>query len=382
MLSDPHPCKICGATSLVEIAEFRSLPRVTSDSVPFGSNGRLLVCSTCSAAQSPADEQWFAEIHEIYSDYHAYHQAGGVEQHVVDPATGQLRRRSEILVDRLLKLTDVPVSGKVLDVGCGTGATLGSFSERGGWRLYGLERDASNLHRLAALDGFEALYTDSPADLPGRFDLITLVHALEHFPDPAETLRDLRSKLAPGGRIFVEVPNAEANPFDYVIADHMLHFAPHTLSALARRAGFAVDCLASTWVTKELSLTAQPGPLEAGEYRPGGASSAVDQVRAQVDWLRRLAAAAREVSATPGSFGLFGTSIAATWLSSVLGDVVSFFVEEDPNRVGRTYLGRPVVSPGAVKPGSVVYLALIPQIAAQVSGRLGETIADLRLPPP
>jgi hypothetical protein len=100
-----------------------------------------------------------------------------------------------------------------------------------------------------------------------------------------------------------------------------------------------------------------------------------------VDWLRRFVDAARQASATSASFGLFGTSIAATWLCGVLGDIVSFFVEEDPNRVGRVYLGRPVVIPSEVKPGGVVYLALVPQIASQVAQRLRNTTADLRLPP-
>ncbi|MGB6943702.1 MAG: class I SAM-dependent methyltransferase [Bryobacteraceae bacterium] len=379
---EPHRCKICTSASLIEIPEYRSLPRVTSDCVAFRSGGRLLVCPACGATQSPSDEQWFEEIREIYSDYHAYHQASGVEQHVIDPLSGELRRRSEVLVDGLLGLPGVPRSGKVLDVGCGTGATLRSFSERGGWRLYGQEMDRKNIHFLTALAGFESLYTDSPAGLPGQFDLITMVHALEHFPEPAETLRGLRSKIAPGGRIFVEVPNAEANTFDYVIADHMMHFTRETLAAVATRAGFAIDCLSTVWVTKELSLTARPGPAEGRDYHPNAALGAVDRVRAQVDWLRRFVDASRQASATSAAFGLFGTSIAATWLAGVLGDVVSFFVEEDPNRVGRLYLGSPVISPQEVKPGSVVYLALTPPIAAQVALRLRATIADLRLPPP
>lgn len=378
---DQRTCKICATPSLVEIPEYRSLPRVTSDCVAFRPGGRLLLCRACGATQSPSDEQWLEEIREIYSDYHAYHQAGGVEQHVMDPSTGELRRRSEVLVDRLLGLPDVPASGKVLDVGCGTGATLKSFSERGGWRLYGQEMDTKNLHFLSPLAGFEALYTDTPASLPGQFDLITMVHALEHFPEPAQTLRDLRSKIAPGGRIFVEVPNAEANTFDYVIADHMLHFTRETLSIVATRAGFAIDCLSTAWVAKELSLTARPAQPEARDYHPNAASGAVDQVRGQVGWLRRFVDASRQASATSAPFGLFGTSIAATWLASVLGDVVSFFVEEDPNRVGRPYLGRPVFSPQEVKPGSVVFLALTPPVAAQVALRLGDTIADLLLPP-
>jgi SAM-dependent methyltransferase len=354
---------------------------VTSDCVPFRAGGRLLICRRCNATQSPADDQWLEEIDEIYSDYQAYHQSGGVEQPVLDSTSGGLRQRSEVLLARLATLPGVPRSGKVVDVGCGTGATLNSFSKRGGWRLYGLEIGTKNLASLRGIDGFEELYTCAPADLPGVFDLVTMVHALEHFPDPLATLCDLRSKIAPGGRLFVEVPNAEANPFDYIIADHMMHFTPPSLSILAAHAGFEVDCLSTTWVAKELSMAAQPRKNSAVANEVLSETNAADRVGMQIDWLHRFVEAASRALADSRSFGLFGTSIAATWLCSLLGDGVSFFVEEDASRVGRRHMGRPVISPIEVGRGSIVFMALTPQIATQIAGRLWTASIDVRLPP-
>src|SRR5579864_4873833 len=155
---DAEACRLCGTTALEEIPEFRALLRVTSDCLAFPAGGRLLVCRHCGAAQSPADEQWFEEIREIYSEYDAYHQSGGVEQHVLDPKTGKLRLRSDVLLDHLIGLPGVPKSGKMLDVGCGNGATLRAFSSRGGWRLNGLEMDGKNLQLLSEIDGFDTLY--------------------------------------------------------------------------------------------------------------------------------------------------------------------------------------------------------------------------------
>jgi 2-polyprenyl-3-methyl-5-hydroxy-6-metoxy-1,4-benzoquinol methylase len=374
-------CRLCNGSTLEEISEFRTLPRITSDCLVFRAGGRLLICHHCGAAQSPADEQWFDEIHEIYRNYNAYHQSGGIEQRVLDPATGMLRLRSEVVLDHLLAVPGIPRSGRVVDIGCGRGGTLEAFSKRGGWRLYGLELDDKNLQFLTAIDGFDTLYTGTPADLPGQFDLVTMVHALEHFPEPIEVLRALSNKLAPDGRLFVEVPNAEANPFDYLIADHMMHFTPASLAALADRAGFAIDCLATTWVTKELSLTARPttNPARVPEHQP--TSEVANRPHAQIRWLGCLVEASREASKKSSNFGLFGTSIAATWLCGALGDAVSFFVEEDPTRVGRLYMERPVLSPVQVRPGSVVFMALIPQIADQVARRFWGTTINLCLPP-
>ncbi|HTP31267.1 MAG TPA: class I SAM-dependent methyltransferase [Candidatus Acidoferrales bacterium] len=363
-----------------EISEFRSMPRVTSDCVPFRADGRLFVCGSCSAAQSPADQQWFDEIGQIYGAYRIYPQSGGIEQHVVDPATGQFRRRSEVLLDRLSEIPGFPGSGSVVDIGCGNGGTLRAFAGRGGWSLNGLEINEANLAELTSIPGFHALHTGKPRDLPGRFDVVTMVHALEHFPSPLPVLKDLHSKIAPGGRLFVEVPDALANPFDYLIADHMVHFSGPALGRLATAAGYRVECLSDGWVQKELSMTAIPqAQTQRWDAAAGGESAG--RVRAQLAWLHRVADAARKSLDEAPQFGIFGTSIAASWMCGLLGDGVAFFVDEDTNRVGHTHLRRPILSPAQVPPGAVVFAALIPRIAHRVAGRLAGAQFELRMPP-
>jgi 2-polyprenyl-3-methyl-5-hydroxy-6-metoxy-1,4-benzoquinol methylase len=57
------------------------------------------------------------------------------------------------------------------------------------------------------------------AELATRFDHVFLVHTLEHLDDPVGVLRKARTWLAPGGRLFVAVPNA--NALSRQIAVHM-----------------------------------------------------------------------------------------------------------------------------------------------------------------
>jgi 2-polyprenyl-3-methyl-5-hydroxy-6-metoxy-1,4-benzoquinol methylase len=390
--SPTSACRVCGSAQLEELASYRHLPRVTSDCLPFRDGGRLLLCSGCGAAQSPGDAQWFQEIAEIYRAYDVYHQSGGVEQLVRDAATGQLRRRSDVLADRLAAMDGVPNNGKLVDIGCGTGVTLKVFSERGGWQLHGLDQDRRNLPFLEKLPGFVGLYTCAPSELPDCFDLITMVHSLEHFPEPASVLRDLRSQVAPGGRLFVQVPNAQANPFEYLVADHMIHFSARTLAVIAARAGFATEhssaSLSIDWIAKELSLVTQPASKISPGIDPIAATCAVigqgQQVRGQIEWLWQLVREAESASRQVGSrrFGLFGSSIAATWLAGVLGDRVSFFVEEDANRIGREHLGRRILGVDQVPAGALVYIALVPVIAAKVGARLRHAGMELCLPPP
>jgi hypothetical protein len=67
--------------------------------------------------------------------------------------------------------------------------------------------------------------------------------------------------------------------------------------------------------------------------------------------------------------GIFGTSIAGAWLFGELGGAVRFFVDEDPARVGGTYMGLPIYHPLAVPAGSHVFIGLAPGVAEQVAFR-------------
>jgi 2-polyprenyl-3-methyl-5-hydroxy-6-metoxy-1,4-benzoquinol methylase len=351
--------------------------------VPFRNGGRLAVCTQCGAAQSPADQQWLSEIREIYGSYNIYRQAGGAEQQVFDQSTSLMRGRSEMLVERLLALPGVPVKGKLLDVGCGTGGTLKAFASHGNgnWTLFALDLDDRNLEALNAVSGFRTLYNCEPTEVPGQFDIITLVHSLEHFPSPFSTLIDLRSKLDPEGYLFIEVPDAAVNPFDYTVADHRVHFTTETLAYLVRRSGFSVEFIATDWVTKEISLVAVRGndrDLNADIPNP---NSHVD-VFGQVVWLSDFVVAALKSAATAGPFGLFGTGMGATWLWPTLSDRIEFFVDEDPSRVGRTHMGRPILSPAQIPCGAVVFIALVPTVATNVQTRLAHLPVDFRIPPP
>ena len=77
-------CLACGARELEEIAGFGALPRVTSDCRAFPPGGRIAVCGACGAVQKPTDANWQAEVSAIYRQYEPYHQAGGVEQAVIE----------------------------------------------------------------------------------------------------------------------------------------------------------------------------------------------------------------------------------------------------------------------------------------------------------
>jgi SAM-dependent methyltransferase len=364
-------CLICGSERLQPVSGFDWLPRITSDCRPFGAGGKLAVCQDCSLVQKIPDQQWLNEIGAIYKGYAAYSLGGGEEQLVMDPNTGPPRKRSEVLMQQLLEVGSLPERLHALDVGCGHGVTLRAMAKAFPlWRLFGHELDDAKQAELQSIEHFEKLYTGSLERIDGSFGFVSMIHSLEHFVEPLATLRALCGLTEPGGHLFVEVCNVEENPFDLLVADHLTHFSPQTLAHAAASAGFEVAFVRNTWVKKELSMLARRSSQKENSPKLGDGAQILSAITAKVRWLEGLISQARFTAASSSAFGIFGTSIAGTWLGSVLADQVSFFVDEDPNRIGRAFMGKPILHPDAVPVGAAVYLALAPVLAEAIAQRL------------
>ena len=372
-------CLVCTAERLLPVPGFGELPRITSDCRPFRPGGELFVCEECGAAQKRASAVWLEEIGEIYRAYASYYQSGGDEQIVFDRASGRPRRRSDVILERLVP--HLPSAGAVLDVGCGNGVTLKSMSAAlPSWELNGYEIGEGALPLLKSIPRFHRLHTGDLQGIDRTFDLVSMIHSLEHFPSPADALRQIRA-LTDGGTLFVQVCNVEENPFDVLVADHLMHFSPDSLTRLLARTGFRVGQLATGWVPKEISLTARRGTAPAVAPDPDRAQVRYRQIGGYVAWLKELTDLGRRLAGENRPLAIFGTSIAATWLGSQLADGIQFFVDEDPSRAGRTHLGKPILPPADVPDGCTVYLALAPSVATMIASRLQHGRMRLVLPP-
>ncbi|MEO8704141.1 MAG: class I SAM-dependent methyltransferase [Kofleriaceae bacterium] len=96
--------------------------------------------------------------------------------------------------------------GRVLDIGCGNGWYLEEMRSRG-WRIAGFELDPEYAATLASRLG-APIYTD-PAAIEGPFDLVTFNFSFEHLDRPRGYLEMAHRCLAPGGELYLAVPNIE-----------------------------------------------------------------------------------------------------------------------------------------------------------------------------
>ena len=223
-----QPCNLCGiaAFDLVGDCDRRGRPL------------RTTLCRTCGliAHESiPAADALRAFYREQYRrDYKG----------VATPAAHRVLRAWNLGGNLVRKLRPFVSAGeRVFEIGAGMGATVKQF-ERAGFVASGNEPDRGS--REFGVTYLKADLTDGElTDLPQapQFDLIVLHHVLEHLPAPRQALEHLRRLLLPGGRAYVEVPNAaapHAAPGKMFHAAHIYNFTPGTLTALANAAGLDV----------------------------------------------------------------------------------------------------------------------------------------------
>ncbi|HOW65826.1 MAG TPA: class I SAM-dependent methyltransferase [Verrucomicrobiota bacterium] len=356
---------------MIPAPDYSRLCRVTSDCKPWPSGGTFGLCQACGLVQTIVRPQWRDEIQQIYNGYTIYHQSGGIEQPVF-ANEGIGTARSEAIIRALLSHNALPPSGRLLDIGCGNGGFLRSWSRLlPGWQLLGSEVSDKYRDTVEAIPGVAQLFTCPIEEIPGSFDCISLVHVLEHIPQPRPFLDHLRARLNPDGVLLIEVPDCQRNPFMLTVADHCSHFSLNSLRTLACAAHWEICHAVNDWIPRELTLVAR-----TAHDKPAAAPLSVDleESKSVIDGIRELARIAQSVLtlADRRAFGLFGTSVAATWLDAQTQRRAAFFVDEDPKRLGHSHENRPILSPAQTPADTLVFMALPQPWASLVATRLSQ----------
>ncbi len=378
-----HRCHICYSYKVELFSDYSNLYRVTSDCKPWHRGGKLGICKSCGCIQKVDDINFHNECSQIYDSYSIYDQGDGDEQKVFEQSKGRSRYRSELLLSKVFKQFDLPSKGCLLDVGCGNGNLLRSFSQLyPHWTLAGSEINGKYRQNVQRIENVKMFYTRGMENISFQFDIIVLLHCLEHIIDPMTFLKKLRDRINDEGLLLIEVPDYRQNPFDLIIADHCTHFGMNNLKTLFNTAGFEIILAASDYIPKELTFLVRKREQFIYDRKQLNQPHIFNKniiINALI-WLKQIIQKAYKMD-EKGKLGLFGTSIAATWLCIELGDAVSFFVDEDSSRREKQFMGRKVYHPEDVPESWNVLIAFPFEIAKDIWKRMQSYRAGFYLPP-
>ena len=137
-------------------------------------------------------------------------------------------------------------SGKVLDIGSGTGDFLRMARKRN-WKIAGVEPNP--LARGLANEKQVQLYRDIQEVEGYDYDAITLWHTLEHLPDLDAYITRFKQHLTTEGVILVAVPNfksLDAKIYKeywaaYDVPRHLWHFSQAAIQEIFERHGLKIQ---------------------------------------------------------------------------------------------------------------------------------------------
>lgn len=186
---------------------------------------------------------WEPSIQELEAYYEHY-------PAVEDISDVTLRRYDELL-DHLERYRD---TGRIIDVGCGSGLFVQRAIQRG-WEAQGTEYPgpALNLCHARNIPVIEGPF--EPSNYPaGHFDVVCSFEVIEHVIDPRNEIARMQKVLRPGGAFYVTTPNFNClarrlQPGTWNIAnypEHLAYFTPGTLHKLLEQNGLRKSWLITT----------------------------------------------------------------------------------------------------------------------------------------
>lgn len=381
-----RPCPVCGEAGHEVLFEQRFL-------APEGAAALdgyfVCVCAACGLGYAdgvPAQ----AALEAFYRDRSKYEHA-----HLGGHEPPHDRARLEATAARFARLVSDRAS-RVLELGCATGGFLTLLRGRGYGSLVGVDPSPACAAAARALHGADVrpVSVSALARAGERFDVAVLLSVLEHVRDLRPLLEDVSAALAPGGRVYVQVPDVvrfadhDGAPFQQFSTEHINYFSRASLGRLMAAAGFVEEAWEEDVCEEAPGVTT---PLGEGLYRraEGGGAAARDAAsRAALGaYVDRSRAEERRLEAVLGGIASRGEPVIA-WGAGTLaqhllargalaGVNVAAFVDSNPHLQGRTLAGAPIVAPSALcgRTERILVLSRNHQddIVAAIRGPLGLT---------
>lgn len=160
-------------------------------------------------------------------------------------ATDETVSRSNIIeesfrANKIIKYLNnkIEKAERCLDIGCSTGQLIKLLKDKYDCVAVGVE--PNNVFREHATSmGLNVVENIQSAH--GKFDLIFLIHVLEHLPKPLDMLKKISELLNDGGHLIVEVPIPSLSGGAVHYGFHLGHpiaFVSVTLFKMLKKAGF------------------------------------------------------------------------------------------------------------------------------------------------
>ena len=240
-------CKVCNYNEKIQI--YNNFKYVSSDIQKVKYRTNFFICTKCGCLQKKINASYIPNIKKIYKNYQGFQKYGETDQKKI--INGNITDRCFLLYKKYLNKKKYK---NILDFGSGNGAMLMPFDNTNK-NLYATDLKNNLNYKILKAKNFKKFF--SSKDLiksKKKYDLITMIHVLEHLEDPRKILLSLSKKLEKNGIIFIQIPNFLLNYYDLCVYDHTIHFDHFSLQKLAELSNLKIIKLDDSYIHGEYSI--------------------------------------------------------------------------------------------------------------------------------
>ena len=326
------------------------------------SPSNLFQCTYCRTIYIN-EEEMFSELEDIYHG-EGYAKEKKTEHVVFESkgaASASLRTTYSCLAELIQKQIDTTKRQaplKFLDLGCFDGKLLVELKK---------EYPDAIVHGFDVSDYIEAIfpkaadfafYTGSLDTIQGKYDAILVVNVLAYIDDLPAFAEQIDKLLSPNGFVFFDCADARKNPFFLTCGDQYTFQTPANLKNFWAHFGYSVEFIdAGTAFPRSILGIAKRNVSQAGVVYEQD-----DTLLSSLSYLTRAATELRQAIEShrtdkpSGRIAVLGCTNNAAWAHNLMGPQISCFADENPNRIGRLFYGKPVIPPAELTEDDLLLL--------------------------
>jgi len=356
-------CNICQTELGVPLYDAPSDQALTSLCELYPGRVKIWLCHECGHLRGeplPNTQGYYESDYRILLDHED-------EDQIYEVQGEQIIYRTDHQVATLLTKLDLPFGAQLLDYGCAKAATPRRLlTSRPDLQVSLFDVSAMyTFHWQQFLPQDRWAIHNTPPEWQNRYDVITSFFALEHIPDPLDTVCRIADLLAKNGVFYGIVPDVFGNVADFVVIDHVNHFTDISLHSLLRRAGFNDIQIDSSSHRGALIFIARKFGLPPPSPELKSSLSASNQLASYwSDLSERIRATEAVHPELPAA--IYGSGFYGAYISSLLSkpERVEFFLDANPFRQGKHLFGHAILPPHEL-PNHIrlLYIGLNPKIA-------------------
>lgn len=224
-----------------------SKSKIIKDNLRDSNQHKVVKCSSCGQVQIYPRPSIIEDKKYYDKDSQAIDTFKSIDMNSIkERSTIESRRRLAAFQNKLKRTDDM------LEVGCGYGFFI-KYMEMHGYSIQGIEisdirREYGTTNLGCKIFNVNLINEDLPKSFYEKYDVIFLLHVLEHISEPEEFLKKIRKMLKKDGLLIIEVPNFDDHMLNisetyydfYFQRAHITYFNKESLEKLLKTSGWLI----------------------------------------------------------------------------------------------------------------------------------------------